>query len=84
MQSWQPVLPLCGENLPAGQSSHVACLGCDPNEPGKHALSDAEPIAHAKPAPHAMQSSALVITASDEFIRVPPGHGSGAAEPSVQ
>ena len=31
-----------------------------------------------------MQSAELVITSSDAFMRVPPRHGSGAADPEAQ
>ena len=36
------------------------------------------------PSAHVRQSSAPVMNGSNTFMRVPPGHGSGAAEPSAQ
>ena len=56
--------------------------------PGLHAVGSAEPVEHAEPAGHAMQSSALVIemfsSRSVAFWCVPALHGSGADAPSGQ
>ena len=52
--------------------------------PGAQSVSFAEPTGQNFPATHVMQSSMLDITASVVFIRVPPGHGSGAALPDAQ
>ena len=71
-------------NLPAGHKSHVSFRGLAAMEPGKHGFSSAEPIGQYVPLGHTTQSASLVIVVSVEFIRVPPGHGSGAAAPSAQ
>ena len=52
--------------------------------PGAHAVSLADPTGQNTPTPHMRHSSELVITRRDAFVLVPPGHGSGAAEPSAQ
>ena len=39
---------------------------------------------HSESKMHSTQSASLVITSSVGCIVVPPGHGSGAAEPSAQ
>ena len=54
------------------------------NEPGRHGVPWVEPTGHALPGAHAVQSLALVITTSNWFMCVPPGHGSGAADPLAQ
>ena len=71
--------------VPAAQRVQVAMLALDANEPGAHHPGLAEPVAHAAPAGHSMQSSALVIArVSVVFWWRPDGHGSGEAAPSVQ
>ena len=53
--------------------------------PGAQSVSVTEPMGQKVPTPHVMQSAALLIDrVSVESLRVPPGHGSGAAEPSAQ
>jgi len=52
--------------------------------PGAHGVSLAEPTEQKVPAAQTMQSLIAVITDSDESMCVPPGQGSGAADPSVQ
>ncbi len=80
MQLLHAVLPASAVNVPAAHKSHVARPASAPNEPGKHACCSAEPTEHAWPASHVMHCSTLLITSSDVFLRVPPGHGSGAAD----
>ena len=63
---------------------HAAWPALAPKEPGKHGASTAEPTEHAVPALHVMQSLTFVITVRLVSWRVPPGHGSGAADPSTQ
>ena len=49
-----------------------------------HGLSFALPTGQKVPSLHVRQSAALFMTVLEAFLVVPPGHGSGAAEPSVQ
>ena len=44
----------------------------------------AAPVGQKVPTPHTMQSVSLVMAASDALMRVPLGHGRGAAAPSLQ
>ena len=54
-------------------------------EPGAHHPGSAEPVAHAAPAGHSMQSSWEVITrATVVFWWRPAGQGSGETAPSAQ
>ena len=84
MQTTHAVLPDVEVNLPAGQRPHVSCPGAAPYDPGRHADGCDEPTEQLVPAGQVIQSSTDVITASDAFWCLPPGHGSGEAEPSAQ
>ena len=53
-------------------------------DPGKHGKARADPTEHEVPAGHTMHWLILVITLREVFLRVPPGQGSGVAEPSAQ
>ena len=54
------------------------------NVPGAQSVGVSEPTEQNVPRGQITQSSALVITVRLVSMCVPPGHGSGAAEPSVQ
>ena len=69
---------------PAEHFAHSDSPATAPNVPAAHGAAAAAPVGQKVPAGHAMQSSTLVITASDVSIRVPDGHGSGAPAPSLQ
>ena len=70
--------------MPASQRVQLSCLTLGLTVPGAQSVAFAEPTGQNVPMSHGMQSSALVITLIAEFIVVPPGQGSGAAEPSAQ
>ena len=63
---------------------HVLALSWSLNVPGAQSVGVSEPTEQYVPVGQITQSSTLIITASDRFLCVPPGHGSGAAEPSAQ
>ena len=52
--------------------------------PGAHAVSFAEPTGQKVPSAHVRQSPSPVMNGSATSMRLPPGHGSGAAEPKAQ
>ena len=62
----------------------VDCPSLSVYVPGLHGVAAAEPTEHDVPAGQVMHCETSVITASDASIRVPPGHGSGAAPPRPQ
>ena len=78
------VAPGSSWKLPAAQLVHVAWLASGLNVPGLQADGVDAPTEHDVPGGHTTHCSTLVITASDVFWCVPPGHGSGAAAPSEQ
>ena len=78
------VAPLDDWYVPAAQATHVSLPQPSLKVPGAHGVAAAEPMEHEVPGGHVTHCSTLVMTVSDEFLCVPPGHGSGAAAPSVQ
>ena len=52
--------------------------------PAAHGVSAALPTGQNVPSLHTTQSATLFMTFFETFFVVPPGHGSGAAEPSAQ
>ena len=70
--------------MPAAQLTQVDALSWSLNVPGAQSVGVSEPTEQKVPVGQITQSSTLVITASEAFLCVPPGHGSGAAEPSAQ
>ena len=64
--------------------THVLAFVWSLYVPGAHGVGVSEPTEQNVPTGQITQSSALVITDSEAFLCVPPGHGSGAAEPSAQ
>ena len=71
-------------NVPGMHLSHEPCSVSFCTVPGAHSVGADAPVLQKEPAGHAMQSSALVITASDAFWYRPNGHGSPADAPCVQ
>ena len=65
-------------------TSHDSVPASAAYDPGRHAVSLSEPTGQNVPTPHTMQSFTLVITCSAVSLRVPPGQGSGEADPSEQ
>ena len=83
-QSLQVVLPSRSWYVPAGHFKQDSCPGVGLYVPGAHAVSLAEPTEQNVPSEHVRQSPSPVMNGSDVSMRLPPGHGSGAAEPSAQ
>ena len=78
------VAPLADWYVPAAQLAHVDALSWSLNVPGAQLVGVSEPTEQNVPVGQITQSSTDVITVSDVFLCVPPGQGSGAAEPSEQ
>ena len=78
------VEPATAWKLPATQLTHVDALSWSLNVPGAQSVGVSEPTEQNVPTGQMTQSLTLVITVSDTSLCVPPGHGSGAAEPSAQ
>ena len=70
--------------MPGPQAKHRGAFEFSLNVPGAHAVSLAEPTEQNVPSEHVRQSPSLVMNGSVTSMRLPPGHGSGAAEPSAQ
>ena len=70
--------------MPGGHLRHFSSPGVGLYVPGAHAVSFAEPTGQNVPSAHVKQSPSPVMKGSKVFMRVPPGHGSGAAAPSAQ
>ena len=83
-QSLHVVLPSRSWYLPAAHFKHDSCSGVGLYVPGAHAVSFAEPTGQKVPSAHVRQSPSLVMNGRRLFMRLPPGHGSGAAHPSAQ
>ena len=84
MHSSHAVEPATAWKVPATQLTHVDALSWSLNVPGAQSVGASEPTEQKVPAGQTTQSSTLVITVRLTFLCVPPGHGSGAAEPSLQ
>ena len=84
MQSLHAVDPATFWNVPAAQLTHVDAFSWSLNVPGAQLVGVSEPTEQNVPVGQITQSFTLVITVSDTSLCVPPGHGSGAAEPSAQ
>ena len=69
---------------PAGHAPHSVAFECGLAVPLAHGVAASEPIGQKVPGMHLMHCSADVITARLAFWCVPPGQGSGAADPSAQ
>ena len=80
----QLVDPASAWKLPAAQLTHDEALSWSLNVPGAQSVGVSEPTEQNVPRGQITQSSTLVITLSERFMCVPPGHGSGAALPSAQ
>ena len=78
------VLPSRSWYVPAVQRMQLSCPTSGLTVPGAQSVAFAEPTGQKVPTPQVRQSSALVMTSKLASIVVPPGHGSGAAEPSAQ
>ena len=61
------VLPLSFMNLPAAQAAQLPWLLCGCTVPGLHSIGSAAPVEQKAPMGQAVQSSTLVITASNAF-----------------
>ena len=83
MHGSQPVEPSSVWKVPTPQSSQVSRSFSSVYVPRAQSLGSAEPTAHEVPRGQTMQSDLPVMT-REVFMCVPPGHGSGAAEPSAQ
>ena len=83
VHSLQPVVPTSSWYLPALHSEHFARCGLLLYVPALQLVADPLPTGQNTPVPHGAQSFSLFITIPTRLV-VPPGHGSGAAEPSVQ
>ena len=70
--------------MPAEHRTQLSCLMSGLTVPGAHSVAFAEPTGQKVPSKQSMHCAALVITSSVASMRVPPGHGNGAAEPSAQ
>ena len=70
--------------LPASQASHVERPSASVYVPGLHGVAAVLPTEHEVPAGHVMHCETAVITGSEVSMRVPAGHGRGAAAPSLQ
>jgi len=84
VQSMHAVWPRARWNLPVSHRTHVSIDALGAIEPGMHWVGCFEPTEQDVPGVHVTHWLTLVITASEASLCVPPGHGSGAAEPSVQ
>ena len=80
----QLMLPACAWYVPASHGVQLWAPSFGLTVPGAQSVAFAEPTGQKVPAGHVMHCSALVITAMLVSCRVPPGHGSGAAEPCGQ
>ena len=84
-QSMHAVEPSADWYLPAAHFSQESSPGWSLYVPRAQSVSLADPTGQNVPTAQVTQSASLVIgRVSDEFLRVPPGHGNGAAEPSAQ
>ena len=84
MHASHAVSPSSSWCSPASHGVHVSAPALGLTVPGAHGVATAEPTGQKVPFGHVMHWSSLVITSRLAFWRVPPGHGSGAAEPSTQ
>ena len=80
----QLVDPASAWKVPASHMTHVDALSWSLNVPGAQSVGVSEPTEQNVPRGQVTQSSTLVITLSERFMCVPPGHGKGAALPSAQ
>ena len=78
------VEPALAWKVPAAQLTHVLAFSWSLNVPGAQSVGVSEPTEQYVPTGQMTQSLTLVITDSDTSLCVPPGHGSGAADPSAQ
>ena len=83
-QSRQAVALSASWNVPAAHVVHTSWPGRSLYVPALQLVSTALPTGHRVPIPHPTQFCLAVITAIDMFLRVPAGHGSGAADPTAQ
>ena len=77
------VAPSTSWYRPAAHLLHASCAGASLYVPALQLAAAALPTGQNVPAPHVVQSDTLVIVTPTTFV-VPPGHGSGAAQPSLQ
>jgi hypothetical protein len=83
MQVTHAVLPGCSWYVPASHTLHVGCFSWSLYVPALQLVAAALPTGQNTPLPHGAQSFSLFITMPTRLV-VPPGHGSGAAEPWAQ
>ena len=79
----QAVDPAASWNEPATQFVHVSAPAVGLTVPGAHGVAVAEPTLHDVPSGQVTHWSTELITLSDAFLCVPPGHGCGALDPST-
>ena len=84
MHDSHAVEPATAWKVPAAQLTHVDALVWSLYVPGAQSVGVSVPTEQEVPTGQITQSATLVITAIDASLCVPPGHGSGAAEPSAQ
>ena len=70
--------------MPAEHLMQLDCPGVGLYVPGAQSVSFAEPTGQNVPSAHSKQSLSPVMNGSALSMRLPPGHGSGAADPSAQ
>ena len=77
---WAGAAPLAGpcRNATLGTQQWLWDIGA------AHGVASAEPTEQLVPSGQTTHWSTLVITASEAFLCVPPGHGSAAAAPAAQ
>ena len=69
--------------VPGAHGLQASCIRWSLYEPAAHAVASLLPTGQKVPSPHTSQSAALVIVTPSRMV-VPPGQGSGAAEPAAQ
>ena len=70
--------------VPGEHLAHVSRPSWSVYVPGLHGVATALPTEHEVPAGQVMHCETSVITGSEVSMRVPAGHGRGAAAPSLQ
>ena len=77
------VAPSLSWYVPGAHLTHDSTRAWSLNVPALQLVAEALPTGQNTPVEQGSQSAALVIT-TPTFLVVPPGHGSGAAEPAAQ
>ena len=84
MHTSQLTLPALAWNEPAGHGWHFSAPSVGLAVLGAQSVAFTEPTEQKLPTGHTMHCSTDVSTARLALCRVPAGHGSGAADPSLQ